>query len=75
MNFYEVVYATQAWKSWFDEDSPEECVIPDGYTQTLDTFRKLLLIRCWSPDRTIPMGRKYVAESMGVKVNTFRGFG
>ncbi|KAL5009928.1 hypothetical protein ScPMuIL_012233 [Solemya velum] len=57
----------KAWKSWFDEDAPEECVIPDGYTQTLDTFRKLLLIRCWSPDRTIPMGRKYVAESMGVK--------
>lgn len=34
----------RAWKSWFDKDAPEEEVIPDGYN-TLDTFRRLLLIR------------------------------
>ncbi|XP_021362874.1 dynein heavy chain 5, axonemal-like isoform X1 [Mizuhopecten yessoensis] len=57
----------KAWKSWFDEDAPEECTIPDGYSTTLDTFRKLLLIRSWCPDRTIPMARKYIAEAMGVR--------
>ncbi|XP_023932721.1 dynein heavy chain 5, axonemal [Lingula anatina] len=57
----------KAWKAWFDEDAPEEATIPDGYTSSLDTFRKLLLIRSWSPDRVIPMAKKYVAESMGVQ--------
>lgn len=32
------------WKSWFDKNSPEDAVIPDGYNN-LDSFRKLLLIR------------------------------
>lgn len=58
----------QGWKAWFDEDAPEEAPIPDGYASTLDTFRKLLLIRCWCPDRSIPMARTYVAEAMGDRV-------
>ncbi|XP_046353935.2 dynein axonemal heavy chain 5-like isoform X1 [Haliotis rufescens] len=57
----------KAWKAWFDEDAPEEVTIPDGYSTTLDTFRKLLLIRCWCPDRVIPMARKYIAEAMGAE--------
>ena len=61
----------KAWKVWFDEDKPEEATIPDGYTTTLDTFKKLLLIRSWAPDRCIPMARKYIAETMGVKVSQF----
>lgn len=34
------------WKQWFDKDAPEEEQIPEGYTNSLDTFRKLMLIRC-----------------------------
>jgi hypothetical protein len=33
------------WRAWFDKDSPEEEIIPDNYSTSLDTFRKLLLIR------------------------------
>jgi len=56
------------WKDWFDTDAPEESVIPDGYTTSLSTFHKLLLIRSWCPDRTIPMAKIYVAEIMGKQV-------
>nr|QWY73219.1 dynein heavy chain 5 [Hofstenia miamia] len=56
----------RAWKNWFDEDAPEEALIPDGYS-TLDPFRKLLLIRSWCPDRTLAQARHYVIDSMGIK--------
>ena len=32
------------WKVWFDTEAPEESPIPEGYN-SLDTFRKLLLVR------------------------------
>ena len=35
----------KGWKAWFDTDAPEDSPIPDGYENSLDTFRKLLLIR------------------------------
>ncbi|CAH1796663.1 unnamed protein product [Owenia fusiformis] len=57
----------KGWKSWFDKDAPEEEQIPDGYHTSLDTFRKLLLIRCWLPDRTVAQARKYISDSMGRK--------
>lgn len=57
----------KAWKAWFDSDIPEESPIPDGYNTSLDTYRKLLMIRSWCPDRVLPQARKYIAESMGTK--------
>ncbi|KAM7382615.1 hypothetical protein PAMP_002338 [Pampus punctatissimus] len=55
------------WKLWFDKEAPEEEVIPNSYDQTLDCFRRLLLIRCWCPDRTIAQARKYIMDAMGEK--------
>ncbi|XP_067093621.1 dynein axonemal heavy chain 5 [Osmerus mordax] len=53
------------WKAWFDKEAPEEEVVPNSYDQTLDCFRRLLLIRSWCPDRTIAQARKYIVDSMG----------
>jgi dynein heavy chain len=53
------------WKQWFDKDAPEEEVIPDGYNSTLDVFRRLLLVRSWCPDRTLPQAKKYIADTLG----------
>ncbi|KXJ25285.1 Dynein heavy chain 5, axonemal [Exaiptasia diaphana] len=38
------------WKHWFDKEAPEEAAPPDGYANSLDTFRKLLLIRSYGDD-------------------------
>ena len=55
------------WRNWFDKETPENETIPDGYHNSLDSFRKLLLIRSWCPDRTLPQAKKYIHDSIGEK--------
>ncbi|XP_014673932.1 PREDICTED: dynein heavy chain 8, axonemal-like isoform X2 [Priapulus caudatus] len=57
----------KAWKTWYDEDAPEACTIPDGYSASLLPFSRLLLVRSWCPDRTIAQSRSYVASAIGNK--------
>ncbi|KAF7265346.1 hypothetical protein GWI33_021235 [Rhynchophorus ferrugineus] len=53
------------WRVWYEKEKPEEEEIPCGYQKNLDVFRKLLLIRSWSPDRTLSQARKYIMDSLG----------
>ncbi|NWV69074.1 DYH8 protein, partial [Malurus elegans] len=63
----QIAQSDRQWKNWFDKDAPEEETIPNGYSDSLDTFRKLLLIRSWCPDRTLSQARKYIASSLHEK--------
>lgn len=58
------------WKMWYETEKPEQEEIPCGYN-ALDVFRKLILIRSWSPDRTISQARKYIE---GKRSFTLRNF-
>uniref|UniRef100_T1J281 AAA+ ATPase domain-containing protein n=1 Tax=Strigamia maritima TaxID=126957 RepID=T1J281_STRMM len=53
------------WKNWYDSEFPENEIIPNGYNDNLDHFRRLLLIRCWCLDRTISQARAYIVSSLG----------
>ncbi|PSN54219.1 Dynein heavy chain 5 [Blattella germanica] len=56
------------WRVWYEKERPEEEVIPCGYNASLDVFRKLLLIRSWSPDRTLSQARKYIMALKSVSM-------
>ena len=53
------------WKAWCDNDYPEEERMPGGIDSKLNTFQKLLIIRCWCPDRTLSQAKNYVESSLG----------
>lgn len=58
------------WKMWYETEKPEQEEIPCGYN-ALDVFRKLILVRSWSPDRTISQARKYIE---GKRIKALRNF-
>ena len=57
----------EAWRNWYDQETPETCPLPDNYETKLDKFQKLLLIRCFRTDRTMLGAQDYIKESIGVK--------
>ncbi|KAJ3249557.1 Dynein heavy chain 5, axonemal [Chytriomyces hyalinus] len=57
----------KAWRSWYEKDAPENELLPSGYHNSLDTFRRLLLVRSWTLDRTIMMAKQYISSSMSAR--------
>ncbi|CAH8622851.1 unnamed protein product [Heterobilharzia americana] len=55
----------RAWRQWIEKASPELETIPDGYQLHTDTFRRLLLIRAWCPDRIMSQANIYVGDTLG----------
>ncbi|KAL7304210.1 hypothetical protein TKK_0003404 [Trichogramma kaykai] len=60
-----IEFSEKEWRVWYEKERPEEEDLPCGYQRNLDVFRKLLLIRSWSPDRTVSQAKKYIVESLG----------
>jgi dynein heavy chain len=52
----------EEWKNLYDSKIPETENIPDGYQ--LDSFQRLLLIRCYRLDRTMKACASYIIETL-----------
>eukprot|EP00762_Andalucia_godoyi_P000034 ANDGO_02412.mRNA.1 Dynein-1-alpha heavy chain len=50
------------WKNWYDLEAPESVTFPMGYSETLNSFQKLCLLRCFRVDR-IYVGVQLFIES------------
>jgi len=53
------------WKQWFDSDAPEASKIPCNYSESLNDFQKLMLLRCFRVDRIYLAVTQYVTNVMG----------
>jgi len=57
----------EVWKQWYDRDTPELDEFPMGYSESLDNFQQLLIIRCLRPDRAYNAISRFVMSSVGEK--------
>ncbi|XP_015274779.1 PREDICTED: dynein heavy chain 10, axonemal [Gekko japonicus] len=55
------------WKAWYDIDALEQAPFPMDYGNSLTSFQKLLLLRCFRVDRVYRAVTDYVTLTMGVK--------
>jgi dynein heavy chain, axonemal len=53
------------WKNWFDSDAPEINQFPNGYSDKLNDFQRLMLLRCFRVDRIYLAVTQYVTNVMG----------
>jgi len=50
----------KAWRAWFDNDAPEEEAIPDNYSNRLDPFKQLLLVKYYYSIISYNIGHYYL---------------
>lgn len=53
------------WKQWYDSDAPETAQFPCNYSETLNEFQNLMLLRCFRVDRVYLAVTQYVTNVMG----------
>ncbi|ESO91629.1 hypothetical protein LOTGIDRAFT_122204, partial [Lottia gigantea] len=59
-----------AWKEWYDHDTPESQPFPGRYEQSLAAFQRLMLLRCFRVDRIYRAVTEYITSVMGEKYVT-----
>jgi dynein heavy chain len=52
------------WKEWYDLESPEQTDIPCGYSDRLNKFQQLLVVRIFRPDRVVNSIKNFIIEKM-----------
>uniref|UniRef100_A0A8C2U8V4 Dynein axonemal heavy chain 10 n=1 Tax=Coturnix japonica TaxID=93934 RepID=A0A8C2U8V4_COTJA len=55
------------WKNWYDTDALEQLPFPMHYQDSLTSFQKLLLLRCFRVDRVYRAVTDYVSLTMSEK--------
>jgi dynein heavy chain len=57
----------EEWEKWYDLEAPESAKMPNGYSDKLDMFQKLCVMRCFRPDRVTVSTQMYIIEKMSDK--------
>lgn len=53
-----------SWKEWYDLEAPEQVPIPCGYSEKLNKFQQLLVVRVFRPDRVVNSIKNFIIEKM-----------
>ena len=53
------------FKIWYDKEMPESESFPCGFSKRLSAFQKLLLIRCFRPDRSYNAISLFISNEIG----------
>ena len=53
------------WKSFYDDDQPQNRAYPAPYHEKLNHFQKLMIMRTLRPDRIIPAMQEFIKEKLG----------
>ncbi|KAL7754340.1 hypothetical protein RI367_000321 [Sorochytrium milnesiophthora] len=62
------------WRTIYESQEPHVERLPDGLEDTLDSFQKLLVLRCLRPDKLVPAMQTYIAIVTGTKYIEFPPF-
>ena len=52
------------WKTMYDSSTPQE-ITPPGKWAKLNTFERMLVLRCIRPDKIIPAVQSFISEAIG----------
>ena len=52
------------WKDWYDLERPEESELPCDYSKNSTELQKLLVLRCFRPDRVYNAVKNFVIDAM-----------
>jgi dynein heavy chain len=61
-----MLQAPDEWRPLYDSLEPHKVVMPRHFN-SLDTFKKLLIVRCFRPDKVVPAVADFVQQHLGRK--------
>jgi dynein heavy chain len=62
-----VVRSEDAWRDWATSETPENIPVPMGYTEKLNDFQQMCLLRCFRVDRVFNAVTNFIVKQMGQK--------
>ena len=56
-----------AWHAYFDDREPHKASLPSPWSEQLNDFQKMIVLRCLRPDKVIPVVNDFVKFNLGHK--------